>query len=178
MASAQAIQELIDKMIEEREALLRATASFSEADAGRSLPDAGGEGHWSVKEQLAHLAIMENAYRMWVTRALVEDNPNVTNDRWDSPAIGLAEANEHSTGELVKQLRDLRSETNEVIAALAPEQYDRTATRDMFGTLTILQWLRSYYRHDRMHRAQMLGEESDYKPRYATGVEPDQRVKK
>jgi hypothetical protein len=33
----------------------------------------------------------------------------------------------------------------------------------------VLQWLRSYYRHDRMHRAQILGEESAYQPRYAPG---------
>jgi hypothetical protein len=34
----------------------------------------------------------------------------------------------------------------------------------MFGTLTALQWLRSYYRHDRMHMDQMAGREPEYKP--------------
>jgi hypothetical protein len=45
----------------------------------------------------------------------------------------------------------------------------------MFGTLTVLQWLRSYYRHDRMHQAQIAGRPSAYRPRYASGAEPDQR---
>jgi hypothetical protein len=45
----------------------------------------------------------------------------------------------------------------------------------MFGSLTVMQWLRSYYRHDRMHRDQMAGREPEYKPRFAGGQEPDQR---
>jgi hypothetical protein len=44
----------------------------------------------------------------------------------------------------------------------------------MFGTLTVMQWLRSYYRHDRMHYDQVRGAEPTYKPRF-TGAEPDQR---
>ena len=57
----------------------------------------------------------------------------------------------------------------ELARGLGPEQFDRTARQQTFGELSVLQWLRSYYRHDRMHHAQILGEESDYQPRYATG---------
>lgn len=39
----------------------------------------------------------------------------------------------------------------------------------------MLQFLRSFYRHDRMHRAQILGLETDYRPRWGPGGEPDQR---
>jgi hypothetical protein len=60
--------------------------------------------------------------------------------------------------------------------AMTPEQYDRSASNRLFGSLTALQWLRSYYRHDRMHFDQISGRESDYKPRWAEGMaEPDQR---
>jgi hypothetical protein len=39
-----------------------------------------------------------------------------------------------------------------------------------------MQWLRSYYRHDRMHIDQISGRKSDYQPRWAEGMgEPDQR---
>jgi hypothetical protein len=44
----------------------------------------------------------------------------------------------------------------------------------MFGELTMIQWLRSAYRHDRMHLAQVQGRPSEYQPRFLTG-EPDQR---
>jgi hypothetical protein len=40
--------------------------------------------------------------------------------------------------------------------------------------MSVLQWLRSYYRHDRMHLAQIQGRKSDYQPRFVGG-EPDQR---
>ena len=46
-----------------------------------------------------------------------------------------------------------------------PEQFERTASQPMFGRLTAMQWLRSYYRHDRMHRDQMAGRDPEYKPR-------------
>ena len=55
-----------------------------------------------------------------------------------------------------------------------PEQFERTATQRMFGTLTVLQWLRSFYRHDRMHADQIGGREPEYRPRF-TGAEPNQR---
>jgi hypothetical protein len=38
----------------------------------------------------------------------------------------------------------------------------------------VLQWLRSFYRHDRQHCAQIQGRKSDYQPNFA-GKEPNQR---
>ena len=56
-----------------------------------------------------------------------------------------------------------------------PDQFENTAANRIFGALTIMQWLRSYYRHDRMHCDQITGRDPEYKPRYSTGREPDQR---
>ncbi len=61
-----------------------------------------------------------------------------------------------------------------MIDDIGAEQFERTATQQMFGTLTVMQWLRSYYRHDRMHSDQVSGRDPEYKPRFANG-EPDQR---
>ncbi len=90
-------------------------------------------------------------------------------------AVRLEQANRHPVSELVAELRQQRERTLALIERLRPADYDRTASQPMFGTLTVLQWLRSYYRHDRMHQAQIAGRASDYQPRYATGSEPDQR---
>jgi hypothetical protein len=38
----------------------------------------------------------------------------------------------------------------------------------------VLQYLRSFYRHDRQHTAQILGRASDYQPNFK-GKEPNQR---
>ena len=37
-----------------------------------------------------------------------------------------------------------------------------------------MQWLRSFYRHDRQHGAQIQGRKSDYQPKFKTN-EPNQR---
>lgn len=175
MATADSIRELLDKMAAEREGLLAEAEALTDEAASRTAPDAAGEAQWSAKEQLAHLAEMETSYRAWVERALVEDGADVSDVRGPRPAIGLREAQGHSVGELTAQLRQERAVTLALIASMTPEQFERTATQPMFGRLTAMQWLRSYYRHDRMHRDQMAGRDPSYKPKFAGGAEPDQR---
>ena len=175
MATKAAVRELVEKMTEEREKLLAEIEALSEEDAARSPEDGEGEAQWSAKQQCAHLTEMETAYRAWVERALAEDNPDVSRVRGEPVAIPLAAAQAHSVADLARQLREQRAKTLALIERLQPEQFKRTATQPLFGTLTVMQWLRSYYRHDRMHQAQIAGRASGYQPRYASGGEPDQR---
>ncbi len=175
MASADSIRELLDKMAEQRVALLAEAEALSDARASLQAPDAEGEGQWSVKQQLAHLAEMETSYRAWVQRALEEDGADVSRVRGEDPAIPLPDAQDHAVPALTAQLREQRARTVALIESLTPEQFDRTASQPMFGTLTVLQWLRSYYRHDRMHRDQIAGRKPEYKPKFVGGGEPDQR---
>jgi hypothetical protein len=65
-----------------------------------------------------------------------------------------------------------------VIRTISLDGYERTASNRLFGELTVLQWLRSYYRHDRMHAAQIEGRQSDYVPRWAEGQGEPQRATK
>ncbi|MCH7719298.1 MAG: DinB family protein [Chloroflexi bacterium] len=178
MADEVAIRELVEKMTQERDRLLAQIEALSEDDAEHVPADAEGEAQWSAKEQCAHLAEMETGYRAWVERALVEENPDVAGVRGDPVAVPLEQANRHPVSELVAELRRQRERTLALIERLAPEDYDRTASQPMFGTLTVLQWLRSYYRHDRMHQAQIAGRQSTYQPRFVAGGEPDQRRSK
>jgi hypothetical protein len=175
MATAAEIRDLADKMAAERARLVAQARAYTDAEAARRPEGKTGEEEWSVKEQLAHLWEMERNYIAWVRRALAEDEPDVSEVRGEPVAIPIERANEHSLEELLAALAEERERTNAFIAALAPEQFDRRASHRLFGTLTVLQWLRSFYRHDRMHIDQMAGREPSYRPRYATGVEPDQR---
>lgn len=175
MATPESIRELLDKMTAQRDALLTQAEALSEADAEWAPDDAEGEAQWSAKQQLAHLAEMETAYRAWVTAALEEDDPDVSHVRGERPRIALTDAHAHSIAELTAQLREQRATTLATIARMAPEQFERTASQPMFGRLTVMQWLRSYYRHDRMHADQMAGRDPEYKPRFVGGQEPDQR---
>lgn len=171
MADAEQIAELKQKMAEQRDSLLAALEALGEEDAERSTT---GEGEWSAKQQMAHLCEMETAYRAWVEKARAEDNPNVDGVFGGRPAIQLEAAQEHSVAEHIAEMRRQRAITEAMIESMTPDEFDRTATQKMFGTLTVLQWLRSYYRHDRMHLDQVQGRDPEYKPRY-TGAEPDQR---
>ncbi|HEY8766877.1 MAG TPA: DinB family protein [Dehalococcoidia bacterium] len=138
-------------------------------------PQPTGEGEWNAKQQMSHLCEMETAYRAWVARALQEDGADLDGVRGEPPAIPLEQADEHSVGEHVGEMRRQRAKTVALIEALRPEDFERKGSQRMFGSLTVMQWLRSYYRHDRMHCDQVRGVEPEYKPRYAGGKEPDQR---
>ena len=178
MPDETAVPELVEKMAEERGKLIDVFEALTEEEAERAPGDAEGEAQWTAKEQCAHLAEMETAYRAWVERALAEDNPDLSRVRGEQVAIPLEQANGHPVAELVAELRGQRERTFALIEQLQPEQLERTATQAMFGTLTVLQWLRSYYRHDRMHQAQIAGRQSAYQPRFVAGGEPDQRRSK
>jgi hypothetical protein len=172
MADATQVTELTEKMTEEREKLLGELEAMSEERA--STPHNPDE--WNQKQQMSHLCEMEAAYRAWVERGLEEDGANVDGLRGERPAIPLEEANEHSVAEHVGEMRRQRAMTIDMIGSMKPEDFDRTAANALFGRLTLMQWLRSYYRHDRMHYDQVRGEEPSYKPRFSGGsAEPDQR---
>ncbi len=176
MATLEEIAELAEKMEQERSVLLRLLDGMSDERAAERPPEGEGEEGWSIKEQLSHLAQMETSYRAWVQRALVEERPDLsTGTQPDDAAYSMEQAHDHTVAEHGDELKRQRERTLEVIAAIAPDQYERTAVSPVFGELTVMQWLRSYYRHDRMHQAQIQGKTSQYKPRYASGEEPDRR---
>jgi hypothetical protein len=170
------IAELAEKMEQERSVLLGLLDGMSDERAAERPPEGEGEEGWSIKEQLAHLAQMETSYRAWVQRAIVEERPDLsTGTHPDAVAYSMEQAHDHTVTEHIDELKRQRERTREVIASIAPEQYERTAVSPAFGELTVMQWLRSYYRHDRMHQAQIQGETSRYRPRYVSGEEPDRR---
>jgi hypothetical protein len=172
MAERSQIDELTQKMAGERSNLLDVLERLD--DQAAATPTTG-EGEWTAKQQMSHLCEMETMYRAWVARALQEDGADLDGVRGEPPAIPLEQANEHSVGEHVGEMRRQRARTLALIEALRPEDFERRASQRMFGSLTVMQWLRSYYRHDRMHYDQVRGVEPEYKPRYAGGKEPDQR---
>ena len=166
------IDELKQKMTEERDRLLAVLERLDDEAASKPTT---GEGEWSAKQQMSHLCEMETAYRAWVAKALQEDGANLDNVRGERPGIPLEQANEASVGQHVGEMRAQRQKTLALIDAMGPADFDRKASQRMFGELTVMQWLRSYYRHDSMNYDQVRGVEPEYKHRCAGGKEPDQR---
>ncbi|MCC6381647.1 MAG: DinB family protein [Dehalococcoidia bacterium] len=174
MATAEQVAELVAKMAEERVALVAAARALSPAEALRVPVDAEGEEQWTALEQLAHLWEMERGYDAWVRAALRAENPDLGGVVWQPVPIPVEEANAHTVAEMLRGLELERAYTRGLIDGLDLAAFDRTATSPLFGTLTVLQWLRSFYRHDRQHAAQMQGRRSDYQPGFK-GREPNQR---
>jgi hypothetical protein len=165
------IKELKEKLALERGKLL----AILESLPGEEADTPPKPGQWNAKQQMSHLCEMEAAYRAWVEKTLEEDGARLDGVAGEPVAIPLERANHHSVSEHVAEMRRQREKTLAVMELMRPEDYDRKATSAIFGTLTVLQWLRSYYRHDRMHYDQVRGEEPSYKPRFRSGNEPDQR---
>jgi hypothetical protein len=174
VATPEQVAELKQKMATERAALIAAAAGLSPRDALRVPVDAEGEEQWTALEQLAHLLEMERAYDSWVRAALREDNPDTASVAVEPVAIPVERANGHTVPELLRALELERAYTLGLIDGIPLAAFDRTATSPAFGTLTVLQWLRSFYRHDRQHTAQIQGRQSDYRPSFV-GKEPNQR---
>lgn len=174
MATREQIDELLSKMAGERSALIAAARSLSREDALRVPVDAQGEEQWTALEQLAHLAEMERAYDAWVVLGLRHDNPDIRDAVLEPIDVPIEAANGHTIDEMLRQLEMLRVYTLGLINGINLDDFERTATSPMFGTLSLLQWLRSFYRHDRQHGAQIVGRKSDYQPNFK-GSEPNQR---
>jgi uncharacterized damage-inducible protein DinB len=176
VATERDVQDLLAKLDEERTQLLATLDGMSEDAAVFRPPDRShGEEGWSVKEQLSHLAEMEATYRAWIQRAVVESNPDLASGTHRDPVAYRLEDSERVPLQAHRdELEQQRARTLAVLDGLTLEEFDRTA-RSGFGELSVMQYLRSFYRHDRMHRAQILGLESDYRPRWGPAGEPDQR---
>ncbi|MCA9821623.1 MAG: DinB family protein [Dehalococcoidia bacterium] len=175
MVAKELVDELKAKMRAERAELIAAARSLSPADALHVPTDAQGEDQWTALEQLAHLWEMERSYDSWVRAALDSDNPDLSGVAGEPVSIPIEQANEATVDELLARLEVERAYTHGLIDGLSLDAFDRTATSPAFGTLTVLQWLRSFYRHDRQHAAQVLGRVSSYQPQFKAGREPNQR---
>lgn len=176
MATREQVDELKQKMAEGRAALFEAARSLSPEDALRVPVDAEGEEQWTALEQLAHLWEMERTYKKWVQAAVAMDGADLNSISWQEAPIPVEAANGAPREEIIRGMEAERADTLAMIDSFSLDQFDHRGTNRAFGSLTVLQWLRSYYRHDRQHFAQILGRKSEFQPTFAPGVgEPEQR---
>jgi len=171
----QDVDDLLSKMALERGKLLAAAEGLNEDDANHVPIDAVGEEQWTAKEQLAHLWEMERSYIAWCRAGQAQSGVNAADIRGEPVDIPIERAPQHSVRNLLDALIDERTKTNDYIRSLTLDEFAHTASTPGFGELTLMQWLRSFYRHDRMHTAQIEGRQSDYRPQYQGGTEANQR---
>lgn len=173
MATSQQLIELVAKTHVERGNLFATLLELTEERAAHANRDQDGEDGWSIKEILAHLARMDRSYRATLQREL---------GRPDAPPPAVPDPDNHwldgvndrPLASIVAEMERERATTMAVIAGLSLDDLDRPVASPQFGTLTALQWVRAYYRHDRQHVAQIQGRESEFTPNWVDR-EPDQR---
>ena len=161
MAFTEERADLIRKLKAERATLLETLQPIDDASASRPAP--GDE--WSVKQQLAHLAATEHLYARCVERALEEDGAD-TSELWpkSQEPTDFTDARERPLSELIANITAAREETLAIANRLTESDWQRKGANTPFGDLTVGQFLKSLYRHDRMHIDQISGREPTFKP--------------
>jgi uncharacterized damage-inducible protein DinB len=153
------LEELLEKLESHRQELVSQVQEMSEEEAGRRL----AKGEWSAKEQLVHLAAFERLWREWAMKVRDEPGSEVGPPAPNPPAYPEAET--RSVAELLQELASARSDTLAAIEGLSDDELKRRGKHRLFGEMSVLQMLRSLYRHDRMHMDQMAGRESSFRLR-------------
>jgi uncharacterized damage-inducible protein DinB len=152
------LEELLGKLESQRGQLLGQLRQMTDEEAGRR----PSEGQWSAKEQVAHLTTYERLWLGWTLT--VRDEPGSQVGPTKPNPEAYPEAQTRSLDDLLQELATARKDTVAAIEVLTAEELQRRGKHLLFGEMTVLQMLRSLYRHDRMHMDQMAGRESSFKP--------------
>jgi uncharacterized damage-inducible protein DinB len=152
------LEELLEKLESERGQLVGQVRLMTEEEAGRR----PSERAWSTKEQLLHVAAFE---RQWLEWALaVRDEPGCEVGPPPPNPEAYPEAQTRSLDDILWELDSARKDTVAGIDGLSAEELQRRGKHLLFGEMSVLQMLRSLYRHDRMHMDQIAGREPSFRP--------------
>lgn len=157
------LEELLQKLEAHRRELVTQVQEMTEEEAGRR----PAEGEWSAKEQLVHLAAFERLWREWSMQ--VRDEPGCAVGPPPPNPPAYPEAETRSVADLLQELASARSDTLAAIEGLSEDELKRRGKHALFGEMSVLQMLRSLYRHDRMHMDQMAGREGSFRLRTPGG---------
>jgi hypothetical protein len=157
---------LRSKMKAARAALIEVARSLTPEEARRGKPDRmeNGEEGFSPLQQLHHLWLAEPLYRDRAIAAVREDRPDFSLLPMQVAPIDFHEIHDHSVEEVLAGLAEERAKTEAFLDTLTLPDFERTGVDPFWGEMTVMQVVRSYYRHDGMHRMQILGLEPEYQP--------------
>lgn len=159
------VADLLAKLATERQELLNVFSLLSDEQA-QEHPN----GEWSAKQQMAHLVEGEPEWLGWALS--VYHSPGITVGQppeVEQPFLrDVAEADSQPLAWWLRRLGETRAQTLHRIDDINPSSADainRRGVHRTWGEMTVLQLLRGIYRHDRMHRDQLLGQEQSFTPR-------------
>ena len=151
------LEELLEKMESQRGQVLGLVRQMTEEEAGHR----PSERAWSAKEQLLHLATFDRQWLEWAMT--VRDEPGAEVGPPPPNPEAYPEAQTRSLGDILGEPASARKDTVAAIEGLSAEELQRRGKHLLFGEMSVLQMLRSLYRHDRMHMDQIAGREPSFK---------------
>ena len=152
------LDELLEKLESQRGQLVSQARQMTDEEAGRR----PSEREWSAKEQLLHLVTFERQWLEWAMT--VRDEPGSEVGPPPPNPEAYPEARTRSLDDILLKLASARSNTLAAIQGLTTEELQRRGKHLLFGEMSVLQMLRSLYRHDRMHMDQIAGREPSFRP--------------
>jgi uncharacterized damage-inducible protein DinB len=162
MSNPESVDEIKTKLEAERAKLLDALANVPREVILRPF----GDGGWSIKDILAHVAMAETVNVKFAKMMVVKDAPlqlrefaaaypdfpgNFELDKFNAWMTERWRAK--SLEEIVAALNDARTDTLAWLASLAPAQLERTGEHAAWGKQSVRGMLRILVIHDRFHRA-------------------------
>ncbi|GIW30449.1 MAG: hypothetical protein KatS3mg071_0623 [Meiothermus sp.] len=111
----------------------------------RSLPD-----KWSAHENLAHLAHFTLVTQDRMARILREEAPLIERLKPDTEPVFL-QLVERAPEEVITQLKELRAQLNQQVAALSEAQLERIGIHSAAGPMPLRAWLELFLVHEAHH---------------------------
>jgi uncharacterized damage-inducible protein DinB len=148
MAGEKRVQTLIDKLAAAREEILQTIEGLDE----EVLTWQPGDGRWSIKETLAHLASAEGSHRQ-VAQAIAArqtvDVPDFDLDTWN--AAQVAKRRQRSIDEILEEMAAERQRTLSALQHLESKALDHEGLHPALGETTVLKVFRIIPIHERWH---------------------------
>lgn len=141
---------LIRRLREEGDALLAQLAGF--APEVWTMPVYPADPPWTAHSVLAHLVSAEG-YLQRMIADIQAGGPGAP-PGVDVDAINAAEVaalTRFGPAELIEQLRQARARMIELVSAFADEDLDRRGRHPVLGEMTLEDFIKLVYRHDKMH---------------------------
>jgi DinB family protein len=107
-------------------------------------------GHWSARENLAHLARHHSVFLERIHRILDEDNPDLGRYRAeDDPA--WPRWSKLPLDEILSRIRVLRAEIVALLEGLSNDRINRTGIHSLLGEMSISRWVEFFLLHEAHH---------------------------
>jgi len=137
----------------------RATERFLDAVAATSddLLDSHGEGGWSARQIVHHVADSE-AQSYARLRRLLAEPAGSTIEGYDEAAWADAEVlgyRDLPIGPSIAVIRSVRAASLAVLSRIGPDDLDRAGTHTESGSYTVRDWVRTYVVHPVEHAEQL-----------------------